>query len=70
MRGAFSAASGQSNLLAASDGRRLTLYDLRTGAKRDDFLFPEDVAYTHFSADGKRALVLTANQIVYVLDTI
>ena len=44
------------------------MYDLKSGAKRGDFLLPEDVAYAHFSADGKRVLVLTANQTVYVLD--
>lgn len=68
LRGAFSSASGETNLLAASDAKRLTTYDLKSGAKRGDFLLPEDIAYTHFPADGKRVLVLTANQTVYVLD--
>jgi hypothetical protein len=68
LRGAFSSASGETNLLAASDAERLIMYDLKSGAKRGDFLLPEDVAYTHFSADGKRLLVLTMNQAVYLLD--
>ena len=44
------------------------MYDLKSGSKRSDLSLPEDVAYTHFSAGGKRVLVLTANQTVYVLD--
>ena len=68
LRGTFSSTSDRTNLLAAADLRRLNLYDLRSGAKYNDFLFPENIAYTHFSADGKRVLVLTTNQTVYVLD--
>jgi hypothetical protein len=66
--GAIPSASAEVNLLAAADGGRLTLFDLKTGAKRDEFLFPDPVAYSHFSADGKRLLVLTAPQMLYVLD--
>ena len=62
--------NAQTNLLAldASAGR-LVLYDLRTGAKVDDQLFPDDIAYMQFSRDGKRLLVLTSHQLVFILST-
>jgi WD40 repeat protein len=63
-------ANAQSNLLALDVGAgRLALYDLRTGTKVDDQHFRDDIAYMQFSADGKRLLVLTSHQIVYVLST-
>jgi WD40 repeat protein len=63
------AVSGAADLLAASDdGGRLSLYDLKTGRRRDVFQLPADVAYLRFSGDGKRLLALTQEQIVYVLD--
>jgi hypothetical protein len=66
--GSVPAASGESNLLAASDHKHLKLYDLKTGAKKDEYVFPDDMAYLHFSADGKRLLAVTAHQMAYVLD--
>jgi hypothetical protein len=66
--GSIPSASAAARLLAAADGPRLTLFDLATGAKRDDFVFPDSIAYSHFSDDGKRLLVLTAPQMLYVLD--
>src|SRR5579863_8337453 len=61
-------ANALSNLLALDAGAgRLALYDLRTGAKLDDQLFPQDIAYMQFSGDGKRLLVLTSQQLVFVL---
>jgi hypothetical protein len=66
--GMVPSASARSGLLAAADGPQLTLHDLATGAKRDTLVFPDPVAYSHFSADGKRLLVLTSRQMVYVLD--
>lgn len=63
------AVSGVSDLLATSDeSGRLSLYDLRTGSRRDVFQLPAEVAYSRFSADGKRLLALTQEQIVYILD--
>jgi hypothetical protein len=41
---------------------------LATGAKLDEEIFAEPIAYTHFSADGNRLLVLTRYQVAYVLD--
>jgi hypothetical protein len=49
-------------------GRGLFLYDLATTAKLEQQFFSESVAYTHFSADGNRLLVLTRHQVAYVLD--
>jgi hypothetical protein len=66
--GSVSAASGESNLLAANDHKHLKLYDLKTGAKKDEYVFPDEMAYLHFSADGKRLLALTTRQVAYVLD--
>jgi len=62
------AASAESNLLAASDRKHLKLYDLKTGARKEDYAFPDELAYLHFSADGKRLLALTTHQVAYVLD--
>jgi hypothetical protein len=47
---------------------RLAIYDLNSGAKLDQQVFPDDIAYTHFSSDGKRLLVLTEHQAVVILD--
>lgn len=66
--GSIPAASAAAKLLVAADGGRLTLFDLATGAKRDELVFPDPVGYSHFSADGRRLLVLTVRQMLYVLD--
>jgi WD40 repeat protein len=59
-----------SGLLAVENERgQLSLYDLSTAEKRDAYTFPAAVSLAHFSDDGKRLFVLTANQTVYVLDT-
>lgn len=46
----------------------LELYDLATMQKRTTYDFSSRVAFNGFSEDGKRLLVLTADQVVYVLD--
>jgi hypothetical protein len=61
-------ASASLRLLAAADGNHLRLYDLEPGAKKDEYLFSEASVYTHFSGDGKRLLVLTAEQSIFVVD--
>jgi len=66
--GTAPSASAAAGLLAAADGPRLTLFELATGAKRGEFAFPDPVAYTHFSSDGRRLLVLTSRQLLLVLD--
>lgn len=63
------AVSSQSNLLALDQGNgRLTIFDLTSGTKLDEQPFPEEIAYSHFSADGKRLFVLTSHQIAFILD--
>ncbi|HKD51929.1 MAG TPA: hypothetical protein VKB90_14060 [Candidatus Acidoferrum sp.] len=63
------AANGMSNLLALNEGAgKLALYDANTGAKLDQLLFPDDIAYSHFSEDGKRLFVLTERLVAFVLD--
>jgi hypothetical protein len=47
---------------------RLFIYDLATAAKLEQQFFSESIAYTHFSVDGNRLLVLTKHQVAYVLD--
>ncbi len=66
--GRYVSASAASGLLAAVDGNHLRLYDLKAGTKKDEYLFSDAPVYTHFSGDGKRLLVLTAGQSIFVLD--
>jgi WD40 repeat protein len=47
---------------------QLTIYDLATMQKRDQFLFSSPVSLAQFTPDGKRLFVLTASQTAYVLD--
>lgn len=47
---------------------QLSLYDLATMNRREQFNFPTAVALARFSADGRRLFVLTADQTAYVLD--
>ena len=63
------AISKAAGLLSVETERgQLTLFDLSTGERRDRFDFSAPVSLAHFSDDGKRLLVLTADQTVYVLD--
>jgi WD40 repeat protein len=58
------------NLMTArTQTGELTLYDLQTLHPRAVHNFDSRVAYSAFSADGKRLLVLSANQTIYLLDT-
>ena len=62
--------SRAANLLSArTQTGELTLYDLQTLQPRAVHNFDSRVACSAFSADGKRLLVLSSNQIIYVLDT-
>jgi len=49
-------------------GGRLGIFDLNSGTKLDEQLFPDGLAYTHFSGDGKRLFVLTEHQTAVILD--
>ncbi len=63
-------ASPSSNLLALDDEvGHLKLYDLATSELRRDYVFSDPILFKLFSDDGKRLLVLTASQTVYILDT-
>ena len=63
------AASALSGLFVLDEGYgRLGVYDLLTGARLEQQQFADALAYKHFSADGKRLLVLTQHQQVFVLD--
>lgn len=67
--GGIPAVNAQSQLFAIDERPRvLGIYDLASGAKVDEQFFPDNLAYTHFSADGKRLLALTAHQMAYILD--
>jgi hypothetical protein len=67
--GGIPTANAQNNLFAMVEGPgRLFIYDLATAAKLEQEFFPESIAYTHFSVDGNRLLVLTRHQVAYVLD--
>jgi hypothetical protein len=68
-KGASPSANGQSILFSLDEGfGRLGVYDLLTGQKLEEQLFPDRLAYMHFSADGRKLLVLTQNQELFVLD--
>jgi hypothetical protein len=47
----------------------LTVYDLATGNPVSRLRFKTPAAFTRFSLDGKRLLVLTAGQVAYAFDT-
>jgi hypothetical protein len=69
LSGTMPAASEKSRLLALVEGdTRLGIYDLQNGQKLDGRSFGQAISYAHFSGDGRRLLVLTRPQTVYVLD--
>ena len=55
--------------LAIESGKReLALYDLQKDELLDQYTFATPVVFKAFSADGKRLVVFTADQTVYLLD--
>lgn len=67
--GASPVVSKASNLLAVENERgQLTIYDLASMAKRDQFTFSSPIKLVQFSPDGKRLFVLTAIQTAYILN--
>lgn len=67
--GGRAAVSRAANLLAVeNESGQLAVYDLATAEKRDEFNFASRVSLAHFSPDGRRLFVLTADQTAYVLD--
>jgi hypothetical protein len=51
-----------------TESGKLELYDLANVQKRNNYDFNSRVAFNGFSGDGKRLLVLTSDQVVYVFD--
>lgn len=51
-----------------SEKREVTVYDLASSEPRRQYAFAQPVAFKIFSADGKRLLVFTADQTVYLFD--
>jgi hypothetical protein len=67
--GRHPALSKAAGLLAVENERgQLSVYDLATAERREQFTFPGPVALARFSRDGRRLFVLTANQTAYVID--
>ena len=68
--GSNAAISTAGNLLCVGNGSgKLTLYDLTSFEPRVQLEFPGEVSLARFSRDGKRLLVLTDNQEVFLIDT-
>jgi hypothetical protein len=58
------------NLMSArTQNAELTLYDVETLQSRAVYTFDSRIAFSAFSADGKRLLVLSASQMLYLIDT-
>ena len=67
--GAYAAVNPAAGLLCVENEEgRLTIYDIATMEKRDQFTFADSIAMMRFSVDGQKLFVLTANQTAYVLD--
>jgi WD40 repeat protein len=67
--GAYATVSLSNNLLCVeNETGKLAVYDLHTLEKRDEFVFSSPISMLRFSPDGRRLLVLTVNQTVYVMD--
>ncbi|MGB0034875.1 MAG: WD40 repeat domain-containing protein, partial [Candidatus Acidiferrales bacterium] len=62
------ATSATSLLAVENEPGKLAIYDLKTLAKRDDFVFSSRVAMMQFNEVGTKLFVLTAAQEAYVLD--
>jgi WD40 repeat protein/predicted SprT family Zn-dependent metalloprotease len=67
--GGFATVSSIANLLCVENEKgQLTIYNLETMEKRDQFNFSSPVSLIRFNEDGRRLLVLTSNQTAYILD--
>ena len=56
-------------LAVEKDAKELNLYDLESQQLRRRYVFADPIAVKKMSADGKRLLVMTASQTVYLFDT-
>jgi WD40 repeat protein len=59
--------SGKLLCVENEDGQ-LTIYDLVSMEKRDQFVFSSPIKLARFTPEGKSLFVLTANQSAYFLD--
>lgn len=67
--GNYAAVSDALSLMCVENERgKIAVYDLSTMEKRDELIFSHPVSMLRFSGDGRRLLVLTSNQTVYVMD--
>jgi WD40 repeat protein len=55
-------------LCLTTTGNHLTTYDLKTGERLQNYAFASGITFASFSADGQRLLVLTEDQMLYVID--
>lgn len=55
-------------MFVRTDSSQLSLYDLGSLQKQAQYDFPTRVAVAHFSPDGHRLLVVTADQTAYIFD--
>jgi hypothetical protein len=55
-------------LCVENESGKLSFYDLNTMEKRDELVFSNPVSMAGFGDGGRRLIVLTANQTVYVID--
>jgi hypothetical protein len=67
--GAHPVASATGLLALDSQSGHVKVYDLASSQLRQEYAFPDRVALKTFSPDGKRLLLLTANQTAYIVDT-
>ncbi len=55
-------------LCVENESGKLSFYDLNTMEKRDELVFSNPVSVAGFGDGGRKLVVLTANQTVYVID--
>ena len=68
--GANAAMNPRGNQIAVENyPGEITVYDLATGNSQARLRFKSAAAFTRFSLDGKKMLVLTAGQVAYAFDT-
>jgi len=67
--GEYAAVSLENDLLCIENEiGKLAVYYLKTGEKRDEFVFSNPISMLRFIDKGNRLFVLTSNQFAYVLD--
>jgi len=68
--GRFAVASAAANLLCVQNQTgKLELFDLTTLERKEEMTLGSDIRLAQFSSDGSQLVLLTADQIVRVIDT-